>query len=98
MNPAILQQLAAERVNHMITKADERHQVRQARLARRSQSSREETRPSLPRRQAETEPRSANTAARAVLAIGMPRPSADDGQDCELIGTERGIRGPDETA
>ena len=90
MHPVILQQLAAERVSYMITKAEDWHLAHQARLARRSRASRQKPRPGLPRTQAETESSSANSAAPAVPAGGMPGPSADSGQGCELALAERG--------
>jgi hypothetical protein len=87
MHPVILQQLAAERVSYMITKAEDWHLAHQARLARRSRASRQKPRPGLPRTQAEIEQSSANSA---VPAVGMPGPSADSGQGCELALAERG--------
>jgi hypothetical protein len=88
MHPVILQQLAAERVSDMITKVDDWHQ---ACLAWRSDSTRQKARLGLPRTQAEIEPSPADTAARAVPAIGMSRSSADDGQGRELVVAERGF-------
>lgn len=90
MHPVILQQLAAERVSYMITKAEDWHLAHQARLARRSRASGQKPRPGLPRTQAGIEPSSANSAAPAVPAAGMPGPSANSGQDCELALAERG--------
>jgi len=90
MHPVILQQLAAERVGYMITKAEAWHLAHQARLARRSRASRQKPRPGLPRTQAEIEQSPANSAACAVPAVGMPRASADSSQGCELALAERG--------
>ena len=90
MHPLILQQLAADRVSYMIAQAEDWHLAHQARLARRSPTPRQKTRPGLPRTQAEIELPSANTAAPAVPAAGPPGPSADGGQDCELALAEPG--------
>lgn len=90
MHPVILQQLAAERVSYMIAKAEDWHLARQARLARRSRTSRQKTRPGPPRTQAEIERPSENIAALAVPAAGTPGPSADSGQGCELALAGRG--------
>jgi hypothetical protein len=87
MHPVILQQLAAERVSYMIAKAEDWHLAHQARLTRRSRTSRQKTRPGLPRTQAEIERPSADTAAPAART---PGPSADNGQGCELALAERG--------
>ena len=90
MHPVILQQLAAERVSYMIAKAEDWHLVRQARLARRSRTSRQKTRPGPPRTQAKIERPSENIAALADPAAGTPGPSADSGQGCELALAGRG--------
>jgi hypothetical protein len=85
MHPVLLQLLAAERASYMITKADDWRSAHQASLARRPRSSRQKARSGLPRRPAELEPPSANAAALPIRAIGIPGPSADGGQGCELV-------------
>jgi hypothetical protein len=89
MHPVILQQLAAERTNDMIAKADGWRRARQARRARQSQTSGPMTRDGLPRAQAEPGRPSASTAAAAVPA-NMPGPLADSDQGRELALAERG--------
>ena len=59
MHPAIQQQLAAERVSYLIAEAEG---WRQARLARRSRTSRPVTPPGPPRMRAGTERPAASTA------------------------------------
>ena len=91
MHPLILQQLAANRVSYMIAQAEDWHLAHQARLARRSPTPRQKTRPGLPCTHAEIELPSANTAAPAVSVAGAPAgPSADGPQDCELALAEPG--------
>ena len=72
MHPLILQQLAADRINDMIAKADNRRQARQARRARPSRPSRQRTRHSLPRTQAEPPRTAATTAVAAIPAPADP--------------------------
>ena len=86
MHPLILQQLAADRINDTLAKADNRRQARQARRARPSRSSRQRTRHSLPRTQAEP-PRTATTPA---VAAGRPDLPADGDQGRGLALAERG--------
>ena len=90
MHPLILQQLAANRVSYMIAQAEDWHPAHQARLARRSPTPRQKTRPGLPCTHAEIELPSANTAAPAGPAAGPAGPSADGPQDCELALAEPG--------
>ena len=73
MHPLILQQLAADRVSYMIAQAEDWHLAHQARLARRSPTPRQKTRPGLPCTHAEIELPSANTAAPAV-SVRCPEP------------------------
>jgi len=63
MHPVMRQQLAAERVSEMIAEAQQRHLARRARLARRSRSSGQVTRPAPPRTPDDTERPAARTAA-----------------------------------
>ncbi|MGO9506243.1 MAG: hypothetical protein ACLPXZ_02475 [Mycobacterium sp.] len=90
MHPLILQQLAADRINDMIAKADNRRQAREARRARQSRPSRQRTRHSLPRTQAEPPRTAATTAVAAIPAPGRSCLPAGGGQGSELALAERG--------
>jgi hypothetical protein len=68
MHPLILQQLAADHINDMIAKADNRRQALHARRARPSRPSRQRTRHSPPRTQAEP-PRTGATTAVAAIPV-----------------------------
>ena len=90
MHPLILQQPAADRVNDMIAKADNRRQARQMRRARPSRPSRQRTRHSLPRTQAEPPRTAGTTTADAIPGPGRPGLPAGDDQGRELALAERG--------
>ena len=62
MHPEIWQQLAAARISDMIAEAEGRRLAHQARLARRSRTSRPLTPPGPPHTQADTERPAASTA------------------------------------
>ncbi len=89
MHPLILQQLAADRINDMLAKADNRRQARQARRTRPSRPSRQRTRHSLPRTQAEPPRTAATTAVATNQAPGRPGLPADGDQGRELALAER---------
>jgi hypothetical protein len=81
MHPVMLQQVTAERISAMIADADDARRARQVRRARRSRTSGHMTRPALPRKHAELQRASANTAAAAVPAAAERlRLSADGDQ------------------
>ena len=90
MRPLILQHLAADRVNDMIAKTDRQRQARQARRARPSQRSRQRTRHSLPRTQAESPRTAATTAVAANQPPGRHGLPAGSDQGRELVRAERG--------
>jgi hypothetical protein len=97
MHPLIVQQLAASRVNDMIAKADNRRQARQVRRARSSRPSRQRTRPSLLRTQAEPPRTAATTAVAAIPPPGRPGLPACGDQGRELAPAERGHTGRDKS-
>ena len=90
MHPLIMQQLAADRINDMIAKADNRRQARQARRARPSRPSRQRTRQSLPCTQAEPPRTAATTAVAAIPAPGRLGLPAGGDQGRELAPAEHG--------
>ncbi len=90
MHPLILQQLAADHINEMIAKADDRRRARQARRARPSRTSGQRTQHGLPRTQAEPPRASASTAIAAVPAPDRPGLPAGGDQGRELAIAERG--------
>ena len=86
MHPVMLQQLAAERVREMIADADDARRARQACRARRSRAPAHMTPPDLPRRHAELQPASPDTAIAAMPAAcgSGPFADSDQGQPDEL--------------
>ena len=89
MHPLILQQLATDRINDMLAKADNRRQEHQARRSRPSRPSRQRTRHSLPRTQAEPPRASASTAIAAGPAPDRPGLLAGGDLGRELAIAER---------
>jgi hypothetical protein len=75
MHPVMRQQLAAERVHHMIAKAEGWRLARQALLARRSRTSRQVTPPGPLRTQPDTErPDAERPAVSTAAASAGPAP------------------------
>lgn len=73
MHPLLMQQLAADRISHMVAQAEDRRLARRARLARRSPASGQQPEAGGRRLQAEPERPSPTTAAPGVPIITTPR-------------------------